>query len=171
MPVINGFCNPPLCWNTTYDVTNAGIIVIRPQDVPNKWHKGLKLPLNSFPALEAAFLATLNAGARLSCDKDCSCLRLNKKMLTINLPPQKVAPHPAGVTDIYMEGIVLTGWWGICLAKKWGIRVKIGDKWVPVEELPSSELVPSTPPPPGSGGKKKKKKKAKKKRRLKKVRR
>jgi len=156
-----GFCIPPVCWNLTYNFAAAGILVIKPKDVPN-WAQGIAMPLGSFPAMEGAFMAQLNAGANLACDHDCVCVRLHKKAVTLALPPQRLGAHPLGKTDVYMTGITVTGFWGVCLAKKW-VKVKKGDKWIPVEDLPQSDIL--TPPSSSggsSGGHKKKGKKGKK---------
>ena len=161
-----GFCSPPVCFNLTYNFGGAGILVIKPKDVPT-WAKGLKMPLGSFPALETPFVNRTNAGARLFCDKDCVCMRLHKNAITAALPPQRLGPHPLGKADIYMEGITVTGFWGMCLPIGGGVRVQKGGKWYKPEELPDTEILTPPPSSPGSGGSshKKGKKPGKKKRR------
>jgi len=158
---INGFCTPPVCWNLTYNFAAAADLVIKPKDVPT-WAKGIPMPLGSFPAMEAAFMAQLNAGATLRCDQDCLCVRLHKKAITVALPPQRIGPHPLGKTDVYMTGITVTGFWGMCLLKHGGVRIKKGDKWVYPDELPSSDLLVPPPSPGGSSHKKAGKKKRRK---------
>lgn len=157
---INGFCIPPVCWTLNYNFAAAGILVIKPKDVPN-WAKGLPMPMGSFPAMEAAFIAQTNAGATLRCDQDCICVRLHKKAITVALPPQRIGPHPLGKTDIYMTGITATGFWGMCLLKHGGVRIKKGDKWVYPDELPGSDLLSADGSQGGSAHKKKAKKRRK----------
>jgi hypothetical protein len=159
-----GFCNPPICWRITYNFANANVLTMKRKDVPN-WNLGVVSPLGTFPAIEAAFMARLNAGANLSCDNDCICMRLHRRAVTVLLSPMLMGPTPAGGRDLYMQGIQARGIWGICLPKRGGIRIKKGDKWVYPEDLPESDILPRLPSSPSPGGSSHKKKKGKKRRR------
>ena len=158
-----GFCAPPLCWDLIYNFAKMKLFVLKPEDVPN-WGKGINIPLNQFPNEVAAFQAKLNAQAQTLCvGANCVCVRLHKKALTFALGPQRIGAHPAGVTDIFLDGITATGFFGLCSPRRW-VKLKKGDKWVPVEDLKVPDVIlPSSPPKPGSsgGGSKKSKKGAK----------
>jgi len=167
-----GFCNPPVCWNLTFNFAQAGLIIIKPNKVP-KWdadpkawnNVGQKAPLGTHPALENAFINKLNADARKICDTDCVCVRLHKRAVTVRYTPQLIGDNGlAGQArrEIYMENIWATGTFGMCLPKKGPIRIEKDGKWVYPEELPATDLLPNDEPPSsggsgGSGGHKKKK--------------
>lgn len=157
-----GFCNPPVCWRVTYNFAGASNLTMKRKDVPN-WNLGVVSPLGTFPAIEAAFMARLNAGGNLQCDKDCVCMRLHRRAVVVALTPQLMGPTPAGGRDLYMQGITARGFWGICLPKRGNIRIKKGDKWIYPEDLPAEDILPKLPssPSPGGSGYKKKKKKMK----------
>ena len=162
-----GFCNPPMCWNLAYNFANINLIVIKPADVPN-WGKGLIVPANQFAQMVAAFQAQLNAQALTLCGANCVCVRLHKKAVQWKLTPMRMGPHPAGgPAEIYMDGIVGRGWFGLC-ALRGQVRIQKGNKWVPVEDLTPPDIMDSssTPPSPPVGGSKKKKGTKKKKQRL-----
>lgn len=154
-----GFCAPPLCWDLTYNFAGMRLFVLKPEDVPN-WGKGINIPLNQFPNEVAAFQAKLNAQARTLCaNANCVCLRLHKKAVTFALGPQKIGAHPGGVTDIFLDGVTATGWFGLC-SPKGRIKLEKGGKSVPVEDLKEPDVIlPSSPHKPGSGGGSKKSKK------------
>jgi len=154
-----GFCAPPLCWDLTYNFAAMRLFVLKPEDVPN-WAKGINIPLNQFPNEVAAFQAKLNAQARTLCaDANCVCVRLHKKAITFSLGPQRIGAHPGGITDIFLDGVTATGWFGLC-SPKGRIRLQKGDKSVPVEDLKEPDVIlpPSPYKPGGSGGYKKSKK-------------
>ena len=58
-----------------------------------------------------------------ACGGNCVCVRLHPNALNINLAPQRIGLHPnVPGLDLYMTGINLTGWFGLCALKK---QVKI----------------------------------------------
>jgi len=161
MPVL--FCNPPVCWRFTYNFAGASNLTMKRNDVPN-WNRGVVSPLGTFPAIEAAFMARLRAGENLQCDKDCVCVRLNKRAVVVRLDPMLMGPTPAGLRDLYMQGITVRCFWGMCLPKRGNIRIKKDGEWIYPGELPEEDILPKLPSSssPGGGSKKKKKKKGRK---------
>jgi len=153
-----GLCDQPVCWNVTFNFLGANLLLMQPPDVPD-WTKGKKRPLANFQQMANALMAKLNADAIHVCDKNCVCVRLNKKAINVRYEPQYVGPHPDGVRDIYMENIFANGIWGICLPKKGPIRIQKDGEWVYPEDLPATDKLPNEKPPSsgGSGGHKKKK--------------
>lgn len=159
-----GFCNPPMCWMLTYNFNAAALLVMRPKDVP-QWNKGFAPGAGQFQQQANAFKAQLNAQANVACGGNCVCVRLHPNALNVNLAPQRIGPHPnVPGLDLYMTGINMTGWFGIC-AMKGAMKIKKGGKWIPVEDLGPKDTLnpPSSSGSPGGkkkGGKGKKKKKA-----------
>lgn len=153
MPLINGFCVPPVCLRRTLNQGKAKLIytatvggVAKPAiDVSAKFPDMLKKGLNQ-----------LRDAATIDCD-GCHCFKLKEwnPPLAMAIPPYAVETS----TDTDLNGVVnvytyeVTGAVydvksiGICYPP--GTKVQVEGKWVPVE---------------GKKGKAEKKKKPKKKR-------
>lgn len=157
MPLPPGVCPNAVCWDLTYNFAACQVRVMKPADVPN-WNKGALVPVNMFPQQVAQFQARLNAQAKTLCGNTCVCFKLHKKAINFRYEPMKIGPHPAGVTDLYLEGVTARGWMGLCLAKGW-VRIGKGGKWIPVEDLDAPDVIKEgSSSSPGGGGKKKGKK-------------
>lgn len=159
MPLINGACVPPVCFNRTLLAAGAKLMLyatvggapMPPRDVTD-----------GYPALLQQGITALNNARNLACD-GCSCLIIRRFNPGLNIALdftvlENSETDANGVVTV--RKYVVTGTTyvlssiGICLPP--GTKVKVSNKWVPVEE--AGEI--------GSGssfGGGKKKKKVKKK--------
>jgi hypothetical protein len=151
MPVIGGMCVPNICFKAEFNIAAAALAAIKQDGTPVVDPVKLQALMMFYGAAYDAALARFNTPVVQGCD-GCRCVYTTPNPPWIALPPYHLGFDNVSNYTVQIAGITVRLWWGMCHPP--GAKIKVGKKFIPVEEFTDGLPPKSSAPGGGSSGKK-----------------